>query len=280
VWTAAVFDANAVVRSEAFDREFLSLLEPIPGLAALDEQFSTAEISETIAALDAPASTSGVPLDALAAAGAEGAAALAEWLNRCADAAGGMCGLADMPISLIPKGGVLSFDPLGLRPIQVSTGVYRIWAKAVDRRLRGGLLPAGALSELQGAFQEERGAADIPYLLRLLFEQAGRPLRGDQLVAAADWAKMYDRTPRWGVLAVFERLGVPPRLLRCIGEVLTDRRCRFRTAHGLSDAFEPRAGIPAGCPFACLCAVLLADLPLRRIAADCRGSWLGPPLRC
>ena len=46
---------------------------------------------------------------------------------------------------------------------------------------------------MQGAFQQERGAADIPYLLRLLFEQAGRPSRGDQLLATADWAKMYDR---------------------------------------------------------------------------------------
>ena len=61
----------------------------------------------------------------------------------------------------------------------------------------------------------------------------------EQLVAVADYQKMYDTVPRWAVLAIFERLGVPPRLLRCISEVLTDRRCRFRTAHGMSEAFDP-----------------------------------------
>ena len=74
----------------ARDREVLALLAPLPGLAALDEPFSAEEVSAAIVALNASASTSGVPLDALGATGAEGAAALAEWLNRCAAAVGGM----------------------------------------------------------------------------------------------------------------------------------------------------------------------------------------------
>ena len=53
--------------------------------------------------------------------------------------------------------------------------------------------------------------------VKLLLEQAGRS-GNEQLLAAVDYQKMYDGLPRWAVVAVFERLGVPPPVLRAFGE--------------------------------------------------------------
>ena len=58
---------------------------------------------------------------------------LADWYNRAAAEDGELRGLVDMLISLLKKGREISFDPC---PIEISTAVYRIWAKTVDRRLR------------------------------------------------------------------------------------------------------------------------------------------------
>ena len=85
----------------------------------------------------------------------------------------------------------------------------------------------------------------------------------------------YGHNPRWLVLAIFERLGVPLDVLRMLRELLTVMRIRFRTRHGVSDGFETLASVGQGCCLACLCAVLAVDLPLRRLARDCRGSSLG-----
>ena len=64
---------------------------------------------------------------------------------------------------------------------------------------------------------------------------------------------MYGAGPRWAVEACFEKLGVPVKTLRNISEILNGRVCRFKTAHGVTEPFAPQAGVPAGCPFACLC---------------------------
>eukprot|EP00664_Eupelagonemidae_sp_cell27_P003244 gene3244-3272_t len=190
-------------------------------------------------------------------------------------AAGRMRGLGDAEATLIPKGGVFTFDPIALRIVEVTPALYRIWGKITDGRPRRLQLPGGALSRMQIAFQAGLAALDLVYLTQLLMEQAERWGQA-QLIAGTDYAKMYPSIPRWGVLAVYRRLGVPPGVLRVFSEVLEDRRLRFRTAHGFSEPLEPVAGLATGCCWACLSAVLLVDLPLRQIHSTCRGSQLGP----
>ena len=53
------------------------------------------------------------------------------------------------------------------------------------------LLLHGALSMWQFTFQESRGGADIPTLVRLLLEQVGRGGRSEHIIAAIDYAKMW-----------------------------------------------------------------------------------------
>ena len=65
-----------------------------------------------------------------------------------------------------------------------------------ERPVRATLLPAGALSPAQFAFEAERGGADVACLVRLSLEQAGRADRDPQLIAVAEFARMYEKTPQ------------------------------------------------------------------------------------
>eukprot|EP00664_Eupelagonemidae_sp_cell27_P007397 gene7397-637_t len=275
-WTEHIFNANTTKRTPEFDNEFLSLLQPIKDLAWLQDPFTTEEVRATLDILKKDTSTAGgLPVNVFAEGGEILTAELVQLLNRLQATEGGLCGLSDAVISLIPKGGVLSLEALKLRPIQLTQAIYRVYVKALDLRMRRALLPHGAISDMQGAYQAGRSADDVPTTVELFTQQAERT--GDQqIVACLDYRKMYDSLPRWAVVAILEKLGVPTAVVRNVAELIQARRCMFKTALGRSEPFEPVNGIGQGCPFSCLCSVLVVDLPLRKIDKLCRGSTLKP----
>eukprot|EP00664_Eupelagonemidae_sp_cell27_P003460 gene3460-1812_t len=278
-WQTEIFGTNKTEISQEFEAEYLSLLEPIQDLQALDDPFTAKEIGEALRSVNKAGACIGVPLTALHHGGTKIAEAIAGALNSMAKKDGGLAGLSDARITLIPKQGGTSLDALKLRPIQVTSAIYRVYAKTVDKRLRAKLLPGGALSSYQYAFTEGKAASDIPVMIALLFEQATRPGKSPQIVAAVDFQKMYDSLPRWAVLAILSRLGVPSNTLKQLTDILQDREVHFKTKLGTSKSFKPQNGVCQGCPLACLFSALVADLPLRKLNKTASGSQLGPAVQ-
>ena len=136
--------------------------------------------------------------------------------------------------------------------------------------------PDPVAQEALAASQEERGAADIPYLLRLLLEQAGRPLRGEQLVAAAERsrdgdelhaARQAERAQREKKKAAQAKAAALAALVH-LGEEYTDRTNPFG---GTSTGGLHLAGSGVHGPVAALRA--LPGLGARWGAQDIRQSY-------
>ena len=105
-------------------------------------------------------------------------------------------------------------DPLKLRPIALSTAMYRFFAKILERRLRAslGLLhpgdPDATMSSAQAGSRPGMAVDDVLAVFRLALERAAVRNAPPLCILILDWAKYYDRIPAWLVAEVFLAHGI------------------------------------------------------------------------
>ena len=167
-------------------------------------------------------------------------------------------------VMLLKEAGVCT-DPLKLRPIALSTAVYRFFAKILERRLRAslGLLqpgdPDATMSSAQAGSCPGMAVDDVLAVFGLAWERAAVRDAPPLCILILDWAKYYDRIPAWLVAEVFLAHGIPPGITHIVTSLFSQRRMAFRTSYGVSAEFNPRNGVSQGCPLAGLAAVLVQD---------------------
>ncbi|KAJ9439363.1 Retrovirus-related Pol polyprotein from type-2 retrotransposable element R2DM [Diplonema papillatum] len=152
-------------------------------------------------------------------------------------------GVLDAMVTLIPKGE--GSDPLKLRPITVSSVVYRLWAsvRLQDVMLWQELWIHGS----QHGFRHGHSCDDVVMDIALSIEESltnGTPLCG----VALDFAKCFDRVPQALVLDLMEALGLHERVLAPLRHIYKHLRRRFRYPLGVGEMFTVTNGILQGCP--------------------------------
>ena len=151
-------------------------------------------------------------------------------------------------------------DPLKLRPIALSTAVYRFFAKILERRL---LLqpgdPDATMSSAQAGSRPDMAVDDVLAIFRLALERAAVRDAPPMCILILDWAKYYDRIPAWLVAEVFLAHGLPRGITGIVTTLFSQRRLAFRSSYGVSAEFNPRNGVSQGCPLAGPAAVLVQD---------------------
>eukprot|EP00666_Eupelagonemidae_sp_cell4sb_P013932 gene13932-biopygen2366 len=127
--------------------------------------------------------------------------------------------LLEASITLIPKDGAAG-GPLDLRPITVTSALYRLWAAARVRRVlewQELWLPRGARG-----FRLSCGTDDVYYTLALRIERTlllDEPLVGLGL----DLAKAFDSLPQEIMLQLCAALGMSDRILRPLRTMYSEK---------------------------------------------------------
>eukprot|EP00662_Eupelagonemidae_sp_cell21_P058248 gene58248-biopygen37513 len=148
-------------------------------------------------------------------------------------------------ITLIPKDNA-NGGPLDLRPITVTSALYRLWAATRVRQIlewQELWLPRGARG-----FRIGCGTDDVYYTLALRIERA--LLRDEPLVGLGlDLAKAFDSLPQEIMLQLFAELGMSDRILRPLRTMYRRLHRRFRFAGNIAGGrFHSTVGILQGCP--------------------------------
>ena len=147
-------------------------------------------------------------------------------------------------ITLIPKGDG-GGDPLAMRPISVTSAVYRLWAAT---RLRTVLeWQERWIHPSQHGFRPNHGTIDVYWELAARVEDA--LLSGDRLYGILlDYAKCFDRLPHSIMLNLAKAMGAPPRLLSPLSRMYHSLRRRFKFNGSVGAEFHATNGIFQGCP--------------------------------
>ena len=172
-------------------------------------------------------------------------------------------GVLDSLVTLIPKGE--GNDPLKLRPITVTSALYRLWASI---RLADVLRwQEKWIHSSQHGFRPRHSCDDVIMDIALELEQAqldGVAVHG----IALDFAKCFDWVPQNLVLALVEKLGLHPRILRPIEMMYRSLRRRFKYPLGVGQSFEVTNGILQGCPISIVLINALLSVLSRAIVAE------------
>ncbi|KAJ9445989.1 Retrovirus-related Pol polyprotein from type-2 retrotransposable element R2DM [Diplonema papillatum] len=166
-------------------------------------------------------------------------------------------------VSLIPKGEGGS-GPMDLRPISVTSAVYRLWAATRLRMLMEWML-AWVPEGMRGAIPK-RGADDVMYAIGLRIEHAaecGKPLFG----LSVDFMKCFDRLPHEIMFRLMEVMGLDPGVLRAMKAVYGSMQRHFKTARAVGEPFVATNGILQGCPLSVLFLNALIAVWVRAVGA-------------
>jgi hypothetical protein len=166
-------------------------------------------------------------------------------------------------VSLIPKGD--GNEPLQLRPITVTSAIYRLWASA---RLRDAMAwQEGWIHPGQHGFRPVHGTLDVYWAAALRVEEAlltGRPLVGLLL----DYAKCFDRLPHAVMFRLASASGADERLLRPLRRMYSALRRRFKLAGGVGQPFGTTNGLLQGCPLSVVLLNLLVSVWARAVTGE------------
>ncbi|KAJ9468274.1 Retrovirus-related Pol polyprotein from type-1 retrotransposable element R2 [Diplonema papillatum] len=168
--------------------------------------------------------------------------------------------LLEAAVTLIPKDETL--DPLALRPITVTSAVYRLWAST---RLRDVVQwQEGWIADSQHGFRPKHGTVDVVFEIASQIEEA--LLTGKELYGVAlDFAKCFDKVPRDVVLKLVGDLGLHERILGPLRDVYARLRRRYKLHMGLGDIFYTTNGILQGCPLSVILINALLSIVVRRV---------------
>ena len=153
-------------------------------------------------------------------------------------------GLLTALVSLIPKSEDLS--PTNLRPITVTSAVYRLWA---CRRLIDIMKwqETWAL-DTQHGFRQGHRCEDVLNELTTLIEETLLDDSKQLYLLALDFQKCFDRVPQKLVLELAEAMGLHQRILRPLKTMYSGLKRRFKLPLGVGGRFEVTNGILQGCP--------------------------------
>ncbi|KAJ9441380.1 Retrovirus-related Pol polyprotein from type-1 retrotransposable element R2 [Diplonema papillatum] len=171
-------------------------------------------------------------------------------------------GMLTSLVSLIPKTDDTS--PTNLRPITVTSCVYRLWA---CRRLQdvmewqdGWILPS------QHGFRRGHRTDDVLMELTTLIEETLLDESKSLYMVALDFAKCFDRVPQGIVLRLAEEMGLDARILRPLRAMYRGMKRRFKLPLGVGSEFEVTNGILQGCPLSVILINALLSIVLRAVS--------------
>lgn len=174
--------------------------------------------------------------------------------------------------ALIPKpdgAGGMTRDPDQMRPLTLSTEIYKIRARILARRLGDTFLQhPQILSSAQRGFLRD-GDAGQPVTVVLdamedFAENRGNGGGSETLVCLLyDQRKAYDRVQRFALEAALRRLCLPEHFIRYVLDGMQGTRSSVRTAHGLTEEYDILCGVRQGCPLAPLLYLCFIDPLLR-----------------
>ncbi|KAJ9441972.1 Retrovirus-related Pol polyprotein from type-2 retrotransposable element R2DM [Diplonema papillatum] len=153
---------------------------------------------------------------------------------------------------------------MDLRPISVTSAVYRLWAATRLRMLMEWML-AWVPEGMRGAIPK-RGADDVMYAIGLRIEHAaecGKPLFG----LSVDFMKCFDRLPHEIMFRLMEVMGLDPGVLRAMKAVYGSMQRHFKTARAVGEPFVATNGILQGCPLSVLFLNALIAVWVRAVGA-------------
>ncbi|KAJ9451436.1 Retrovirus-related Pol polyprotein from type-1 retrotransposable element R2 [Diplonema papillatum] len=168
--------------------------------------------------------------------------------------------LLEAAVTLIPKDETL--DPLALRPITVTSAIYRLWAST---RLRDVVQwQEKWIANSQHGFRPKHGTVDVVFEIASQIEEA--LLTGKELYGVAlDFAKCFDKVPRDIVLKLVGELGLHERILGPLRDIYARLRRRYKLHMGVGGVFFTTNGILQGCPLSVILINALLSIVVRRV---------------
>ncbi|KAJ9436387.1 Retrovirus-related Pol polyprotein from type-1 retrotransposable element R2 [Diplonema papillatum] len=168
--------------------------------------------------------------------------------------------LLEAAVTLIPKDETL--DPLALRPITVTSAIYRLWAST---RLRDVVQwQEKWIADSQHGFRPKHGTVDVVFEIASQIEEA--LLTGKELYGVAlDFAKCFDKVPRDIVLKLVGELGLHERILGPLRDIYARLRRRYKLHMGVGGVFFTTNGILQGCPLSVILINALLSIVVRRV---------------
>ncbi|KAJ9438362.1 Retrovirus-related Pol polyprotein from type-2 retrotransposable element R2DM [Diplonema papillatum] len=171
-------------------------------------------------------------------------------------------GMLTSLVSLIPKTDDTS--PTNLRPITVTSCVYRLWA---CRRLQDVMeWQEGWVLPTQHGFRSGHRTDDVLMELTTLIEETLLDETKSLYMVALDFAKCFDRVPQGIVLSLAEEMGLDARILRPLRAMYRGMKRRFKLPLGVGSEFEVTNGILQGCPLSVILINALLSVVLRAVS--------------
>jgi len=221
-----------------YQHQLVHVPQELPGMGVKDLQRGVARMSENGAAgLDgwSPRDLKRLPLEILEL--LLHVYDLVEWKGVWPET---MCWAG---ISLIPKGE--GGKPLDMRPITVTSAIYRLWAGVRVRQ--SAEWQASWMHPGQHGGRERHSPADALMRISLEFEQAvldGTEMRG----VAFDLAKAFDNVPQEIMFRLLAKFGADVRIINGLRGMYQQVKRRFRIGAYVGEAFTATNGILQGCP--------------------------------
>lgn len=151
-------------------------------------------------------------------------------------------------ISLISKG--KGSRPLDLRPVSVTSVVYRIWAKTFGMRVEA--WQDAVLDSGQYGCRKKRSSIDALWEITTRAEYAHRHERKSRVLMAVDLAKAFDNIPVDIAMEIARRAGLPAHVLRPLIAVYEQMVKHFKVGTGVGLPWRATNGVMQGCPASCI----------------------------
>ena len=178
-------------------------------------------------------------------------------------------GLLTALVTLIPKG--CSQLPTDLRPITVTSAVYRLWAcrrlMDVTKWQEHWALPS------QHGFRPNHRGEDVIMEITTLIEESLLDEDSKLYILALDFQKCFDRVPQELVLKLAEDLGMHQRVIHPLRTMYRLLKRRFKMPLGVGEEFEVTNGILQGCPLSVILINALLFIMLASIEEGIPGAF-------
>ena len=155
------------------------------------------------------------------------------------------------------KGDVENCD--NYRPISSVCVAYKLFATLLLARLKSAGAE-GRLTHTQFGFRSGRGTNDAIFQVRRRIDLALAQKHGCIGLLALDWKKCFDSINVEGLLHALERFGLPPKFVRIISHIYTDRSFQVLGAGSKSTVRSQKCGISQGCPMSPFLFVILMSV--------------------
>ena len=160
----------------------------------------------------------------------------------------------------VPKSGDLS-KPDNYRGISLTCVIAKMYNRMILNRIRDAIDPH--LRDNQNGFRKGRTTVGQILALRRIIEE----VKKNNLTAVLcfiDFRKAFDSVDRGIMLKILKAYGIPPNLLRAIGNMYEGTRAKVVTPDGISEEFEILAGVQQGDTLAPFLFIIALDYALRK----------------